>query len=203
MARGATSQHRREQVPPISLHSQIGTESCCLVSCRMRLVVWVTSFQGDLLVHTQDPVAIPICPRPCKGLTIEFSTFFPACPSLSLELHITLCKGWLGTWTWREVSASWVCFPLSEVLVLKLCCPGCGLTGANELCCWHASSSCPSGTFQSYGCISFFLFQFQKPGQASPLSLLLLWLACDVFVSGTNSSPILCKLPGSFCKLLL
>lgn len=47
-----------------------------------------------------------------------------------------------------------------------------------------------------------FLFQFQKPGQASPLSLLLLWLSSYVFGSGTNNSPILCKLPGSFCKLL-
>lgn len=41
VARGATSQHRREQVPPISLQSQIGTESYYLVGCRMWLMVWV------------------------------------------------------------------------------------------------------------------------------------------------------------------
>lgn len=42
VARGATSHHKIKQVLPISLHSQISTESCYHVSCRMRLMVgWV------------------------------------------------------------------------------------------------------------------------------------------------------------------
>lgn len=201
VARVATSQHRKEQVPHISLHSQISIESCYLVRCRMRLGVGAgNSFHGDLPVHTQDPVAIPICPRPWKRLTTwEFSPFFPEFPSLSLELHsVRLLVRHL------DMEGS-ICF-LGLLSSLRGPGPQAVLpwmwADRNK---WALLLTClfvlPFWNLSELRIYLPFLFQFQKPGQASPLSLLLLWLSSDVFVFGTNSS-ILSKWPGNFCQLL-